>query len=97
MEIAARRVLLLDGAMGTMIQKKRPSEEDYTLRVGEKGERRIVANGCVDMLSLTRPDILSDIHLSYLRAGADIIETNTLGANRFSLVRKSTRLNSSHT
>jgi 5-methyltetrahydrofolate--homocysteine methyltransferase len=85
-EIAARRVLLLDGAMGTMIQKHRPSEEDYSLQVGTgSGERTVVANGCVDMLSLTRPDILMDIHTSYLRAGADIIETNTLGANRFSL------------
>jgi 5-methyltetrahydrofolate--homocysteine methyltransferase len=85
-EIVARRVLLLDGAMGTMIQKHRPSEEDYSLRAGTgSGERTVIANGCVDMLSLTRSDILMDIHTSYLRAGADIIETNTLGANRFSL------------
>lgn len=80
---AARRILVLDGAMGTMIMQQAPSEADF------RGDRfaahpRQLA-GCNDILSITRPDIIRDIHLEYLRAGADIIETNSFNANRYSL------------
>jgi 5-methyltetrahydrofolate--homocysteine methyltransferase len=79
----SRRILILDGAMGTMIQGYRLSEEDY------RGERFADfahdVKGNNDLLSLTRPDIISEIHEKYLAAGADIIETNTFNAQRISL------------
>lgn len=77
-----KRVLVLDGAMGTMIQRYKLTEKDF------RGER--FANhpydlkGDNDLLSLTRPDIISNIHEAYLEAGADIIETNTFNATRVS-------------
>jgi 5-methyltetrahydrofolate--homocysteine methyltransferase len=77
-----KRVLVLDGAMGTMIQRFNLTEKDF------RGER--LANhshdlkGNNDILSLTRPDIISGIHEEYLEAGADIIETNTFNANSIS-------------
>ncbi len=69
-EQAGKRVLVLDGAMGTMIQKISGAEHPF---------------GCNELLNLTESSLIYDIHLSYLRAGADIIETNTFGANAFSL------------
>jgi 5-methyltetrahydrofolate--homocysteine methyltransferase len=74
-----KRILVLDGAMGTMVQRFRLSEADY------RGERfkdhpKDLKNDA-DLLVLTRPDIVRDIHEGYLAAGADIIETNTFGAN----------------
>ena len=74
-----QRILVLDGAMGTMVQRFRLTEADY------RGERfkdhpRDLKNDA-DLLVLTRPDIIRDIHEGYLAAGADIIETNTFGAN----------------
>lgn len=81
-EIVSRRILVLDGAMGTLIQRRRLEEEDY------RGERwkdwDIDLKGNYDLLSITRPDVIRDIHLEYLEAGADIIETNTFSANRIS-------------
>ena len=80
---AAQRVLLLDGAMGTMIQKLRLSEDDY------RGKRfaghGVPLRGCNDLLCITRPDAISAIHEAYLRAGADIIETNSFNATSVSL------------
>lgn len=77
------RVLVLDGAMGTMIQRYRLTEVDF------RGERfkdsAAVLRGCNDLLCLTRPDIISDIHRQYIAAGADIIETNSFNANALSL------------
>ena len=76
--LMADRVLVFDGAMGTMIQKHALGEADY------RGERfadwhtDLVGNS--DLLVLTQPDLIRDIHRSYLRAGADIIETNTFSA-----------------
>ena len=78
-DLAEKKVLLLDGAMGTEIQRVALSEED--VRFGEMPP----APGCNELLNLTRSDVVFDIHLSYLKAGADIIETNTFGANAFSL------------
>lgn len=70
-----KRVLVLDGAMGTMIQKHDLNEEDFR---GERFKNHPCSlKGNNDLLSLTRPDIISEIHEKYLEAGADIIETNT--------------------
>ncbi|MCP4378534.1 MAG: methionine synthase, partial [bacterium] len=79
----ARRILILDGAMGTMIQGYALEEIDY------RGERfadwPIDLRGNNDLLSLTRPDIITEIHEAYLQAGADIIETNTFNATRIAM------------
>jgi len=78
-----QRILLLDGAMGTMVQRYRLSEADY------RGQRFVNFDGELkgnnDLLVLTQPDIIYDIHTQYLQAGADIIETNTFTANKVSL------------
>lgn len=77
------RLLILDGAMGTMIQSYSLSEEDF------RGERfRDVGwqmSGNNDILCLTRPDVILDIHRRYLQAGADIITANTFSSQRISL------------
>jgi 5-methyltetrahydrofolate--homocysteine methyltransferase len=78
-ELSAQRILMLDGAMGTMIQSMPLRDEDF-MTDGHTGLR-----GCNEVLNLSRPDLIGDIHLAYLRAGAHIVETNTFGANRFSL------------
>jgi 5-methyltetrahydrofolate--homocysteine methyltransferase len=74
----ASRILIIDGAMGTMIQRYKLEEEDY------RGERfkdwPTDVKGNNDLLSLTRPDIIGEIHRQYLEAGADIIETNTFSS-----------------
>lgn len=81
-EILKRRILVLDGAMGTLIQRRKLEEVDY------RGERwkdwNIDLKGNYDLLSISRPDVIRDIHFEYLDAGADIIETNTFSANRIS-------------
>ncbi|KAA0441927.1 MAG: 5-methyltetrahydrofolate--homocysteine methyltransferase, partial [Candidatus Thioglobus sp.] len=78
-----QRILLLDGAMGTMIQKHNLSEDDY------RGERfkdwKTLVQGNNDLLSLTQPAIIENIHREYLQAGADIIETNTFNASKISM------------
>ncbi len=81
-ELLKTRVLVLDGAMGTMIQKYNLTEEDY--RGEQFRDAAIEQKGNNDLLSLTRPDIIRAIHEEYLEAGADIIETNTFSANRIS-------------
>ncbi len=77
------RVVILDGAMGTMIQSHSLTEKDF------KGERfashPTTLKGNNDLLSITRPDIISDIHRRYLEAGADIITTNTFNAQAISM------------
>lgn len=70
-ELLQKRILILDGAMGTMIQQEELTSEDFG---GEE------LDGCNEMLVLTRPDIIQTIHERYLEAGADLIETNTFGA-----------------
>ncbi|MCB1903490.1 MAG: homocysteine S-methyltransferase family protein, partial [Gammaproteobacteria bacterium] len=81
--LLSERILLLDGAMGTMIQRHRLEEDGY------RGERfrdwSCDLKGNNDLLTLTRPDIIRAIHQAYLDAGADIIETNTFNANRISM------------
>ena len=77
------RILVVDGAMGTAIQRDRPDEAGY------RGERfadwASDVQGNNDLLTLTQPDIIAGIHREYLEAGADIIETNTFNANSISL------------
>ena len=81
-DLTKQRILVLDGAMGTMIQKYNLSESDF------RGERfKNIAGqmkGNNDMLCLTRPDVIADIHRKYLAVGADIISTNTFSSQRIS-------------
>ena len=77
------RILVLDGAMGTMIQQYQLREEDF--RGARFANHSYDLKGCNDVLSLTCPFIIRDIHRKYLEAGADIIETNTFNAQRISM------------
>ena len=85
-----QRILILDGAMGTMIQRFKLTEADFrgngdaapeAIRGRLKDHPKDLKNNS-DLLVLTRPDVIRDIHEGYLAAGADLIETNTFGANR---------------
>ncbi|MDH5716271.1 MAG: methionine synthase [Spirochaetia bacterium] len=76
LNLCLKRVLIFDGAMGTEIQKKNLKPEDF-------GGKEL--EGANDHLIITRPDIIKEIHLSYLQAGADIVETNTFGSNRLKM------------
>ncbi len=82
-EILKQRILILDGAMGTMIQRYKLQEEDY------RGERfkdvKKPQKGNNDLLSLTQPEIIKTIHRQYLEAGADIIETNSFNGTTISM------------
>ena len=88
-KILSNRIMIMDGATGTMIQQHKLTEEDY--RGGKdgkfidfsapKGEREIFLKGNNELLSLTQPKVIKEIHEEYLMAGADILETNTFGAN----------------
>jgi 5-methyltetrahydrofolate--homocysteine methyltransferase len=89
-ELLKQRILILDGAMGTMIQRFRLTEDDFrgngaaapeAIRGRLKDHPKDLKNNS-DLLVLTRPDVIRDIHEGYLAAGADIVETNTFGANR---------------
>jgi len=82
-EALQQRILVIDGAMGTMIQQYRLSESDY--RGTRFADWPSDLKGNNDLLSLTRPDIIRSIHLQYLEAGADIIETNTFNAQSISM------------
>lgn len=82
-EIAKEKILVLDGAMGTMIQRHTLEEEDFR---GERFKNHTsLVKGNNDLLCLTRPDIIEDIHFQYFEAGADIVETNTFNAQLISL------------
>jgi 5-methyltetrahydrofolate--homocysteine methyltransferase len=78
-----QRILILDGAMGTMIQRYKLTEEDYR---GERfadfrgPDKELFVKGNNELLTLTSPHIIQEIHEQYLAAGADLIETNTFGA-----------------
>lgn len=82
-EALRRRILVLDGAMGTMIQRHAPSEEDF--RGDRFADNDVPLTGANDLLCFTQPDMIREIHREYLAAGADLIETNTFSANRISL------------
>src|SRR5438046_802408 len=81
--LLAERILLLDGAMGTMIQRARLAEEDYRGQRFRDWGRELKGNN--DLLSLTQPALVRDIHAQYLQAGADIIETNTFNSTAVAL------------
>ena len=75
------RIMILDGAMGTMIQQYGLEEKDFR---NDLCAPDIVMKGNNDILNITRPDIIADIHRKYLEAGADIISTNTFSSQRIS-------------
>lgn len=77
------KILVLDGAMGTMIQRRNLTEQDF--RGSRFAKWDVLLKGCNDILVLTAPDVIKDIHKQYLDAGADIIETNSFNANAISL------------
>jgi len=77
------RILVLDGAMGTMIQAQGLSEEDF--RGARYADHPHDIKGCNDLLSITQPELIEKIHLAYFDAGADIVETNTFTAQSVSL------------
>ena len=78
--LLADRILVLDGAMGTMIQRHDLGEDDFRGDHFRAHPQPLLGNN--DLLSLTRPDVIGDIHRAYLEAGADIIETNTFSSTR---------------
>ena len=81
-EIADSRILVMDGAMGTMIQAEKPTEADYR---GERfADSEADLSGNNELLTLTRPDLIRRIHDDFLEAGADIVTTNTFNANAVS-------------
>src|SRR3989338_11645218 len=80
--LLAKRILILDGAMGTMIQRYKLEEHAY--RGDRFADHPMDLKGNNDLLSLTQPHIIEEIHAAYLEAGADIIETNTFNANAVS-------------
>ncbi|MFZ6768914.1 methionine synthase [Undibacterium sp. Di26W] len=84
-EMLQQRILILDGAMGTMIQRYKLTEEDYRGErfkdfAGPETVRELFVKGNNELLSLTQPHVIAEIHEQYLAAGADLIETNTFGA-----------------
>ena len=80
---ALERILIIDGAMGTMIQRHKLEEEDYRGERFADWERDVKGNN--DLLVLTQPEIIGGVHEEYLEAGADLIETNTFNAQRISM------------
>jgi 5-methyltetrahydrofolate--homocysteine methyltransferase len=81
-DLLAKHILIMDGAMGTMIQSYKLTENDF--RGEQFAEHPHDLKGNNDLLSLTRPDVIEEIHKDFLEAGADFIETNTFNANGLS-------------
>jgi 5-methyltetrahydrofolate--homocysteine methyltransferase len=79
-ELLSRRIVVLDGAMGTMIQRYKLTEVDYRGERFKNHPKDLKGNN--ELLQFTRPDVIGEIHAQYLAAGADIVETNTFGATR---------------
>ena len=77
------RILLLDGGFGTMIQQYGLDEADYRGKEFAASEKLL--RGCNDLLNLTRPETIREIHEKYLQAGSDVIPSNTFNANSISL------------
>lgn len=82
-ELLKQRILLLDGGMGTMIQGYKLDEAAY--RGSQFADHKLPLKGCNDLLSLTQPQIIRDIHAAYLEAGSDLIETNTFNATSIAM------------
>ncbi len=81
-EVLKERILILDGAMGTMIQQEKLEEDDF--RGAKFKDTKILLKGNNDILNLTKEKLIYDIHTKYLMSGADIIETNTFNSTRVS-------------
>lgn len=81
-QAASKRILVLDGAMGTMIQRHKLTEDDFRSTRFKNHARDLKGNN--DLLTITQPDIIEGIHRAYLEAGADIIETNTFNSTTIS-------------
>jgi methionine synthase I (cobalamin-dependent) len=79
-----QRIVVLDGAMGTMIQRYKLSEDDYRGKRFREWKGKDL-KGSLELLLLTKPEIVEEIHTQYLEAGADIIETNTFSATTLGL------------
>ena len=77
-DILNKRITLHDGGMGTMIQEHKLSEDDYRSKIFKDHNSSLQGNN--DLLSITQPKIIKDIHLKYSNAGSDIIETNTFSS-----------------
>ncbi|MGE5192662.1 MAG: methionine synthase [Deltaproteobacteria bacterium] len=84
-ELLATRILILDGAMGTMIQRYKLEEADFRGR--QFADHPQDLQGCNDLLCLTQPQIIEEIHRQYFEAGADIVETNTFNSQAVSMAR----------
>src|SRR4029077_10938779 len=82
-EMLAERILVLDGSMGALIMAQKPSEETYRGR--RFANHNVLLKNCTDVLTLTQPEMIENIHREYLEAGADIIETCTFNATSFGL------------
>ena len=82
-ELVKEKILILDGAMGTMIQRYKLSEEDFRGEKFKNWHKDLKGNN--DLLSITQPEIIKNIHLEYFEAGADMIETNTFNSNKISM------------
>ena len=81
-KILKERIMIIDGAMGTMIQSYNLAEKDFRGSIFKNSTIDLKGNN--DILSLTRPDIIEEIHKKYFEAGADIVETNTFNAKSIS-------------
>jgi len=82
-ELLHRRIVIIDGAMGTMIQKHGLKEEDYRGKIFADHKKSLRGNN--DLLSITRPDIIRGIHKAFMEAGADIIETNSFNSTSIAM------------
>ena len=82
-EILSERIVVLDGAMGSMIYAHEPTEADY--RGSRFANHPVLLKNCTEILTLTQPKMIEDIHRAYLEAGADIIETDTFNSSRISM------------
>ena len=82
-EILTQRLLILDGAMGTLIQSRKLDEDAFRGKEFAGHDREL--RGCNDVLCVTQPDLITDIHAEYLQAGADIVETNTFNSTSISM------------
>ena len=82
-QILQKKILVLDGAMGTLIQRHKLDESQY--RGKQFAKHPVDLKGNNDLLSLTQPQIIEELHNAYLASGADIIETNTFNANTISM------------
>ncbi len=82
-KLLKQRILIIDGAMGTMVQRYKLEEKDFRAERFADWSKDLKGNN--DLLSITQPQMIEEIHRQYLRAGADILETNTFNSNRISL------------